>query len=268
MLVPSFKLYPFKFFLPLVEYLFAITWFNRKILACINKEEGDLYNVGINFLSYLDIKISIDFPERAPKNGQVQVIANHDGELLDGLVMLAVCGKIRKDFKLLIAIESKDITLFRPFCFYTHANSKAKTSDREAKKFHELASFLNNGNALCYFPFIFRFFKENKNLRHIVSPLPYYLAKKTSTPILPLRFNFEKTIFGRLLLTLKQACIKSGWPKLAFFFGIIEVLFSLHALRAMQGKTVYVKIYPLVHPPLKKLSKLQAMDFVRYIMES
>jgi len=36
----------------------------------------------------------------------------------------------------------------------------------------------------------------------------------------------------------------------------------------MQGKTVYVKIYPLVHPPLKKLSKLQAMDFVRYIMES
>ncbi len=150
-----FKRFPLRFFSPLIDEFLACTWFNEKFSDCIAKENGNTGLAGIKFLDYLNITISIDSPENIPKEGAVQIIANHDGELLDVFMLLATCGKIRPDFKFLATAYIKNISIFNPFCFYTSFTS-------EAKMFYELTSFVANGAALLYFPFTFKLLLENK----------------------------------------------------------------------------------------------------------
>lgn len=255
-MVPLFHKYPLKLLTPLVDYFLAFTWFNKTFSDCIAKENGDIDKAAIYFANYLNIKISVDFLNRIPKTGGVQIIANHNGEFLDVIILIAICGKIRTDFKFLATSQIENIPLFKPFCFYT-------STDNETKILNELADFLVSGNALCYYPFTFKLLAKNNKLRHNVSPLPYYLSKKKSIPISPLALSFRKTLRGRVFTHLEKLCVKNGLPRLAFFFRLIEVIFSLRTLRAMQGKTVQVNVGHLTTAPLERLSREEAMNFVK-----
>lgn len=263
---PKLKNYPFKIFMPFIRWFFSVSWAQKKFKDCLSKENGDILKALINFPAYLNIKIAIDFPERIPEKGAIQIIANHDGELLDGLFLLTICGEKRNDYKFLAASELKDIVLLNYFCFFTNANSNKISESASSSQFNQLIRLLDNKHALCYFPIIYKFFKKNNRLRHLASPLPYYLAKKTSAPILPLHFKLQKSFRGRILQNLKQSCVKQGFPRLAYFFLVVEVLFTLCELRAMQGKTVYVSVRPPVSAPIKTLSKLEAMQFVNNLL--
>jgi hypothetical protein len=203
--------------------------------------------------------VSIDAPNNIPSEGAVQIISNHDGELLDAFILSAALLKMRADFKFLATAYMKNLSFLSPFCFYTNSAS-------ESKMFFELTNFLDQGNALCYFPFTFKLLLQDNSLRDNISPLPFYLAKKSLAPILPMKLSFKKTIRGRVFKHLERFFIKLGHPRLARFLYAIDVVFSLRTLRAMQGKTVFVEIKPLVSPPTHKLTKLKAMHFVRNLL--
>ena len=105
-------------------------------------------------LSDLGVRIELSSGDLAkiPETGPVLVVANHPTGMLEGLLLMSVLPKVRKDFKILANSMLGAIPQMREHLFLVDVNDDTAAAQTNVKPVAEALQWLHNGGLLALFP--------------------------------------------------------------------------------------------------------------------
>lgn len=120
--------------------------------ASINTTDACEYSR--RMLEQLGVELQIDPGdlERIPKSGPLLIVANHPFGLLEGLVLSAVLGRVRDDYRFLANDALRSVSSVRERVIAVDVHSGKSASQWNARAFREAARWLKSAGALAVFP--------------------------------------------------------------------------------------------------------------------
>ncbi len=124
----------------------------REISENAEAAAGDACQYARRMLEQLGVElvVSPSDVERIPKTGPVLIVANHPFGLLEGLVLSAVLGPVRDDYRFLANDALRSVRAVRDRVIGVDVHAGA--SMQNARAFREAARWLKSGGAMAVFP--------------------------------------------------------------------------------------------------------------------
>lgn len=200
---PQLNKQPFKFFLPLLERIAGLAWFNKQTLQLRLSDSFNLSTALPELFPSLNIrhKVSI-FPENPIMNPSGKIIvANHEGYLLDLIFLAWILNKNKSNFKY-IAASDVSCSLLADYCFFLDIKlTKKKDAGKNIMLYQQAIGWLREGKTLVIFPEVHAEKKISRKWEKKLpwSSLPYALAKAANVPIIPIKLDIPLPCFSRAL---------------------------------------------------------------------
>jgi putative hemolysin len=103
-------------------------------------------------LAALDVATTVDAPANIPSSGPLIVVANHPHGALDGLALLSVIGRVRRDVRLLANRWLAGIPELRDGCFFVDPFERRHSTHHSLPGLRGAHLWLRHGGALVIFP--------------------------------------------------------------------------------------------------------------------
>ncbi len=132
---------------------FVIRWIERLIcqdeMNMLLREYGHLSSLDFTnaVINYLDNELVVHHEDRIPRTGRYIIVSNHPLGGLDGMTLISVCGRYRRDIKFPVNDLLYYVEPLREI--FVPINKHGKTGDRARNMFNEA---FESDSLLLYFP--------------------------------------------------------------------------------------------------------------------
>ena len=238
-LLPILNKYGLKYLAPLISKWTQLDWFNNSIINPLQKKyPGDPRSLIDKYTEVSEIAINFNEKqlENIPASGPCVIIANHPTDLLDHAIITTALSKVRRDYKFTANNAVEKLKLWNEIIFSLQLGREASALSHNVKAIRSCTDWLNAGHVLITYPGAkpSKLSKKIRGGRDVWSTLPCLLAKKTNSPIIPMKIILKEPIHHKLL---KQ------FARHAYSFLLFRVLkhFSSQSVTVLIGKKLETK---------------------------
>ncbi len=151
---------------------------------------------------------------RIPRDGPVIVVANHPHGLVDGMVLAALIGQVRQDYKILTRSLLTEVDAIRPFMIPVPFPHEEGAQERSLEMRRQAMAHLAGGGVVALFPSGAVASSDTLLGPAVERPWNPFTAKmiqRSGAAVLPVRFAGQNSrayqIAARLSATLRQGLL-------------------------------------------------------------